>query len=63
MGFNSGFKGLSWFRYHKDRGRCKQNARGGTPWEAATGKKIEKNVGRKHYYRFATNCLRGCKRD
>lgn len=29
---------LNWRRYHKDRGRCKQNARGGISWAAATGK-------------------------
>jgi hypothetical protein len=29
---------LNWYRYHKERGRCQQNASGGTSWEAATGK-------------------------
>lgn len=28
--------------YNKDRGRCKQNARGGISWEAATGKKSKR---------------------
>jgi hypothetical protein len=36
---------LNWDICRKERGRCKQNARGGTSWEAATGK-IEKKMER-----------------
>jgi hypothetical protein len=34
---------LNWYRYHKDRSRCKENAREGTSWEAAAGKKSKRS--------------------